>query len=90
MTVRGGLGRNHHRRGALHALQALLRLQPRAWEAGDRRSRRRSQQRRLLKELIAANPSQMEWLQSSEQGERFWRALRWGGPGLLLGWWLGR
>ncbi|QNJ20222.1 hypothetical protein SynA1825c_01921 [Synechococcus sp. A18-25c] len=34
------------------------------------------------------DPDGLSWLQSKERGARFWRGLRWGGPGLLLGWWL--
>ena len=84
------MGRQNRRRAPLHALQDLLRLEPRAWETGDLRSRRRSQQRRMLRELTTMNSDGLAWLQSRERGARFWRALRWGGPGLLLGWWLGR
>ena len=83
---------NRQRRSseALHGLRSLLRVQPRNWEGNDRRSRRRSQQRRLLQQLIAADPDALGWLIKPERGHRFWRALRWGGPGLLLGWWLAR
>ena len=86
--MEGGLAKQLRRRAALHALQDLLRLQPRAWEARDLRSRRRSQQRRLLREFTTLDPDGLTWLQSKERGARFWRGLRWGGPGLLLGWWL--
>ena len=35
---------------------------------------------------------QLDWrgCKAEERGGRFWRAVRWGGPGLLLGWWLGQ
>ncbi|CAI8405780.1 hypothetical protein [Synechococcus sp. MIT S9507] len=77
-------------RGGLHGLRSLLRYQPRSWEGQDRRSLRRVQQRRLLRQLLEADPEALNWLITPERGQRFWRALRWGGPALLLGWWLAR
>ena len=77
-------------RGGLHGLRSLLRYQPRSWEGQDRRSLRRVQQRRLLRQLLEADPESLNWLITPERGQRFWRALRWGGPALLLGWWLAR
>jgi len=77
-------------RGGLHELRSLLRYQPRSWEGKDRRSLRRMQQRRLLRRLLDADPEVFNWLITPERGQRFWRALRWGGPALILGWWLTR
>ena len=77
-------------RGGLHGLQSLLRFQPRSWEGKDRRSLRRFQQRRLFRQLMDADPEVLNWLITPERGQRFWRALRWGGPALVLGWWLTR
>ena len=77
-------------RGGLHGLRSLLRYQPRSWEGKDRRSLRRIQQRRLLRQLVDTDPEVFNWLITPERGQRFWRALRWGGPALVLGWWLTR
>lgn len=73
--------------GVLHHLAALLNLAGRRPQAGNgallrRRRQRLSLAQRLLDPLPPA-------LQPLDQGaERFWRAIRWGGPGLLLGWWM--
>ncbi len=77
-------------RGGLHGLRSLLRYQPRSWEGKDRRSLRRIQQRRLLRQLVDTDPEVFNWLITPERGQRFWRALRWGGPALVLGWLLTR
>ena len=77
-------------RGGLHGLRSLLRYQPRSWEGKDRRSLRRIQQRRLLRQMVDADPEVFNWLITPERGQRFWRALRWGGPALVLGWLLTR
>ena len=77
-------------RGGLRGLRSLLRYQPRSWERKDRRSIRRIQQRRLLRQLVEADPEAFNWLITPERGQRFWRALRWGGPALVLGCWLTR
>ena len=84
------VNRQHRSRGGLHGLRSLLRYQPRSWEAKDRLSIRRVQQRRLLRQLMEADPESLNWLLTPERGQRFWRALRWGGPALVLGWWLTR
>lgn len=84
------LDRQLRGRGGLHGLRSVLRNQPRSWEGKDPRSRRRIQQRRLLRQLMEADPEALNWLIAPERGQRFWRALRWGGPFLLLGWWLTR
>ena len=39
---------------------------------------------------MEADPESLNWLLTPERGQRFWRALRWGGPALVLGWWLTR
>ena len=77
-------------RGGLHGLRSILRYQPRSWEGKDRRSLRRIQQRRLLRQLVDTDPEVFNWLITPERGQRFWRALRWGGPALVLGWLLTR
>ena len=77
-------------RGGLHGLRSLLRYQPRPWEGRDRRSIRRIQQRRLMRQLIEGDPQALNWLMTPERGQLFWRALRWGGPAVFLGWWLAR
>ena len=77
-------------RGVLHGLRSLLRYRPRPWEGRDRRSIRRQQQRRLLRQLIQADPQALDWLITPERGRTFWTALRWGGPALFIGWWLAR
>ncbi|KGG24878.1 hypothetical protein EV12_2753 [Prochlorococcus sp. MIT 0701] len=48
---------------------------------------RRSKQRRHLARQILEIPSE-QLLRSKSSGEWTWRALRWGGPGVALGWWL--
>jgi hypothetical protein len=51
-------------------------------------SRRQRQRLALIQRLLDPLPA---GLRPQGQGaERFWRALRWGTPALLLGWWLGR
>lgn len=75
---------------ALHHLSRLASMQPREWEGSDPKSRRRRQQRQLIQQYVAADPEGFRWLVRRDRGQRFWKALRWGGPGLLIGWWLSR
>ncbi len=65
-------------------------MQPREWEGSDPKSRRRRQQRQLIQQCVEADPEGFRWLVRRDRGQRFWKALRWGGPGLLIGWWLSR
>ncbi|MCT0252198.1 hypothetical protein KQ296_12295 [Synechococcus sp. CS-197] len=88
MTTVTKPGRFHQR--YLHQLGGLAGLQPKTWEGSDRRSKRRKQQRRLIQQCIEADPAALQWLFIPERGQLLWKALRWGGPGLLIGWWLGR
>ncbi len=68
----------------LHALATLIHIQPRQWETRDVRSRRRMQRRRLIQQLVEGQ-NNLQWMRRPESNKLFWRALRWGGPGLLLG-----
>ena len=70
--------------GPLHALAALIHLQPRSWEGNDVRSRRRLQRRGLLQQLVDGQ-AEFEWIFKPKSAPMFWRSLRWGGPGLLIG-----
>ncbi len=68
----------------LHALAALIHVQPRRWEGNEVRSRRRSQRRTLLQQVVQGQ-TEFEWLFKPKLDPVFWRSLRWGGPGLLIG-----
>ncbi len=50
--------------------------------------RRQRQRLALMQRLLDPLPPGL--LPEQESGGRFWRALRWGTPALLLGWWLSR
>ncbi len=74
--------------GVLHHLAAVLNLAGRRLpqEGSAAPLRRRRQRLSLAQRLLDPLP---QGLRSPDQGaERFWRAIRWGGPGLLLGLWL--
>lgn len=43
----------------------------------------------LMRQVLEGQPSQ-EVFRPAPSGWWFWRAMRWGGPGLLLGWLLAR
>ena len=77
-----GSRRNQSR--PLHALAALIHVQPRRWEGQEVSSRRRKQRRILLQQLVDGQ-DQFEWLFKPRSAPTFWRSLRWGGPGLLIG-----
>ena len=77
-----GIRRNGFRH--LHALATLIHIQPRKWESRNVLSRRRLQRRRLIQQIIYSQ-NELEWIRRPESAEWFWRVLRWGGPGLLLG-----
>ncbi|WP_392349681.1 hypothetical protein [Parasynechococcus sp.] len=69
----------------MHAVSRLLvqgQVQERtSRSAATRRwSQRQKAAQRLLDQPIKG------WLQPKRDGERFWRSLRWGGAGMLLGW----
>ncbi len=68
----------------LHALATLIHVQPRGWEGKEIRSRRRTQRRTLLQQLVESQ-NEFEWLFKPKSTTMFWRSLRWGGPGLLIG-----
>ena len=70
---------------ALHHLSRLAGLQPRQWEGSDLKSRRRRQQRQLIQQCVDADPEGFRWLVNRERGQLLWKALRWSGPGLLVG-----
>ncbi len=65
-------------------LAALIHIQPRRWEANDVRSRRRLQRRNLLQQLVEGQ-DEFEWIFKPTTAPKFWRSLRWGGPGVLIG-----
>ena len=78
----------------LHGLARLLvmlqqfqrsRLMPRRSLA--LRERRLHQRHRLLQQLAEANPG-FQQLSPAAKGWWLWQALRWGGPAVLIGWWL--
>jgi len=81
--------------GLLHRLGAWLRVEQQLTaplRAGrhSRQQRVRLRQRQaLVRQLLEALPEQQR-LNLMPSGWWFWRALRWGGPGLLLGWILAR
>ena len=50
-------------------------------------SERRWRQRRDLAEKIQETPAE-GWTLTKHRGGRFWRALRWGGLGFALAWWM--
>jgi hypothetical protein len=57
---------------------------------GNRQQRVRIRQRTgLVRRLLEVIPDQQRLLHPSS-GWWFWRALRWGGPGVLLGWLLAK
>ncbi|MCH2566263.1 MAG: hypothetical protein MKZ93_06655 [Prochlorococcus sp. ALOHA_A2.0_51] len=74
----------------LHGLSRLMLLgqrQDRLKRSPKMLAARRSKQRRQLARQILEIPSE-QWLRPKSSGEWIWRALRWGGPGVALGWWL--
>ena len=81
--------------GLLHRLGAWLRVEQQlstpVRAGGHRRQQRvRVRQRQaLVRQLLEALPERQR-LNLMPSGWWFWRALRWGGPGLLLGWILAR
>ena len=56
--------------------------------AASDRMRRRRQRVSMARRLLDPLPAVLR--PESQQQERFWRVLRWGGAGLILGWLLGR
>jgi hypothetical protein len=72
----------------LHHLAAVLNLAGRRVPEAESGAplRRRRQRLSLAQRLLDPLPT---GLRSPDQGgKHFWRAIRWGGPGLLLAWWL--
>jgi len=74
----------------LHHMVAVLDLAGRQRPDAERSApqRRRRQRLALAQQLFDPLPPALR--PADEGTERFWRALRWGGVGLLLAWWLGR
>ena len=74
----------------LHTV-SLLMLQGRRQAVSIQRdqssSERRWRQRRDLAEKLLETPAE-GWTLPKHRGARFWRALRWGGSGFVLAWWL--
>lgn len=68
----------------LHALATLIHFQPRRWEGSDVRSRRRLQRRSLLQQLVEGQ-DEFNWIFEPKSAPIFWRSLRWGGLGILIG-----
>ncbi|MFM1811917.1 MAG: hypothetical protein RLZZ336_855 [Cyanobacteriota bacterium] len=71
--------------GLLHHLGALLSLPAQTRLASGVRGRRQRQRLALAQRLLDPLPPA---LRAGGSGEWFWRPLRWGTLGLLLGWWL--
>ena len=74
----------------LHGLSRLVLLgqrQDRLKRSSKMLAARRSKQRSQLARQILEIPSE-QWLRPKWSSEWIWRALRWGGPGVALGWWL--
>jgi hypothetical protein len=79
--------------GTLHHLAALLTLAsvPMGTAKADppaRQQRRRRQHRALAQRLLDPLPPSLR--SGGRDADVFWRALRYGGAGLLLAWWLMR
>ena len=68
----------------LHALATLIHFHPRRWEGNDVRSRRRLQRRSLLQQLVEGQ-DEFNWIFKPKSAPIFWRSLRWGGIGILIG-----
>ena len=51
------------------------------------RERRLRQRQRMLQQLAEANPD-FQQLTPAVNGWWLWQGLRWGGPAVLIGWWL--
>ena len=69
---------------SLHALAVLIHVQQRRWEGHEVRSRRRMQRRNLLQQVVESQ-GDFKWLFKPKPSSVFWRSIRWGGPGLLIG-----
>lgn len=76
----------------LHHLAALLSLAERRGGTGSEpvsvAQRRRRQQLALARRLLDPLPAPLR--SPDRAADRFWQALRWGGGGLLIAWWLTR
>jgi hypothetical protein len=89
------MSRRYHRRGhrparLLHHLEALLTLAgprqgPHPARALDQASERRRLQRLSLAQRLL-DPLPLGLRAPGQDAAIFWRALRWGGAGLLVGW----
>lgn len=78
---------NRSPQGLLHPLAALLSLPAQAQRSSGVAARRQRQRLAMAQRLLNPLP---EGLRSSDDGERFWRLVRWGGLGMLLAWMLQR
>lgn len=81
------LRRHGRSQGLLHHLAALLSLPGQARQASGALGRRQRQRLALAQRLLDPLP---QGLATRGDGERFWRALRWGGGGMVLAWLLQR
>jgi len=86
------MGRRARPAGAVHRLSAMLVLSNHfkslpSTPARQARviDRRRRQRKHFVEQLVAANPGLLQ-LGPLPSGSRFWQALRWGTPWMLLGW----
>jgi hypothetical protein len=68
----------------IHALATLIHFQPRRLEGSDVHSRRRSQRRKLLQQIVEGQ-NEFDWIFKPKSTSSFWRSLRWTGPGILIG-----
>ncbi len=74
----------------LHSVSTLMLMghrQARLARSPQLLAARRSKQRQHLARQIMEIASE-GWLRPKSSGDWLWRALRWGGPGVALGWWL--
>ena len=82
-------GFRHKQLRRLHALGTLIHFQPRRWEGNDVRSRRRLQRRGLVQQLVE-DQNEFKWIFKPKSAPIFWRSLRWGGPGVFIGFMLAK
>jgi hypothetical protein len=96
-SQRSQRNRSHRRQpplpgpGLLHHLAAVIGLASRRGTGEAPLAapmRRRRQRLALAQRLLDPLPAALR--APGSDGERFWQALRWGGIGMLIAWWLGR
>ena len=74
----------------LHTASLLMlqgRRQAVSLQSGRGSSQRRWKQRQNLAQKLLESPAE-GWTLPKQRGARFWRALRWGGAGFVVAWWL--